>query len=79
MKAIGNAVNPYQIHPVIAAIKQIDDSLQEAESRNLINQILGQNPEISSSDLWNLQTYSIEHLRRMVLHKVSSNRPNDPA
>lgn len=28
LKALGNAVNPYQVYPILAAIKQIDDSLR---------------------------------------------------
>lgn len=30
LKAVGNAVNPYQIYPILAAIKQIDDMMKGA-------------------------------------------------
>ncbi|WP_127483955.1 DNA cytosine methyltransferase [Paenibacillus ehimensis] len=29
VKALGNAVNPYQVYPILAAIKQIDDLLKD--------------------------------------------------
>ncbi|MNR93671.1 hypothetical protein D3C72_247290 [compost metagenome] len=38
----------------------------EEESSALIRQIVEQNPTMSTADVWNLRTYSINDLRRMV-------------